>query len=260
MEAGGCEGTGNRMRLGPEQGSAEPGDGLEPQGESGAQSPSRGRGAEGRRPGQGRPTPRGPGRRPQGPPGLRGPTGAGVPSRPGPEGSPGLCRSPFSGARRSSRGRRTRPGHGAEIPPPPLLDTPSLEVTLPSHPRTPHFRFRRGQRPRHSPAASPASPPPPPPPGSAVRPLRGSARPPHARRPPRDARARPATLAFQPARGRCPQGRVARPPCAPIGSWRRGRALRLARGAFLSFMRLTPPRPPPRALPFTVRPPPPTPP
>lgn len=116
MEAGGCEGTGNRMRLGPEQGSAERGDGLEPQGESGAQSPSRGRGAEGRRPGQGRPTPRGPGRRPQGPPGLRGPAGAGVPSRPGPEGSPGLCRSPFSGARRSSRGRRTRPGHGAGTP------------------------------------------------------------------------------------------------------------------------------------------------
>ncbi|XP_069409460.1 proline-rich protein 2-like [Ovis canadensis] len=210
------------MRLGPEQGSAERGDGLEPQGESGAQSPSRGRGAEGRRPGQGRPTPRGPG-----------PAAAGGP---GPDTERGL-------------------------PPPPLLGTPSLEVTLPSHPRTPHFRFRRGQRPRHSPAASPASPPPPPPPpGSAVRPLRGSARPPHARRPPRDARARPATLAFQPARGRCPQGRVARPPCAPIGSWRRGRALRLARGAFLSFMRLTPPRPPPRALPFTVRPPPPTPP
>ncbi|XP_024831378.2 basic proline-rich protein-like [Bos javanicus] len=128
---------------------------------------------------------------------------------------------------------------------------------LPSHPRTPHFRFRRGQRPRHSPAASSASPPPPPPPGSAVRPLRGSARPPHAPRPPRDARARPATLAFQPARGRCPQGRVARPLRAPIGSRRRARALRLARGAFLSFMRLTPPRPPPRALPFTVRPPPP---
>ncbi|XP_017914359.1 PREDICTED: proline-rich protein HaeIII subfamily 1-like [Capra hircus] len=199
------------MRLGPEQGSAEPGDGLEPQGESGAQSPSRGRGAEGRRPGQGRPTPRGPGRRPQGPPGLRGPTGAGVPSRPGPEGSPGLCRSPFSGARRSSRGRRTRPGHGAEIPPPPLLDTPSLEVTLPSHPRTPHFRFRRGQRPRHSPAASPASPPPPPPPGSAVRPLRGSARPPHARRPPRDARARPATLRLPAGARPLPSG-PGRPP------------------------------------------------
>lgn len=78
MGAGGCEGTGNRMRLGPEQGTAERGEGLETQRESGAQSPPRGRGAEGRRPGQGRPTRRGRGRRPQGPQGLRGPAGRGT--------------------------------------------------------------------------------------------------------------------------------------------------------------------------------------
>ena len=34
MEAGGCEETGNRMRLGPKQGSVERAEGLEPQGKN----------------------------------------------------------------------------------------------------------------------------------------------------------------------------------------------------------------------------------
>jgi len=123
MEAGGCEGTGNRMRLGPQQGSVERGEGLEPQGESGAQCPPRGRDAEGRRPGQDRPTRRT----------GSAAAGARVPSRPGPEGNPGLCRSLFSGARGSGRGRRTRPGHGAGTPTasPPRSPFPRGHAPLP---------------------------------------------------------------------------------------------------------------------------------
>lgn len=62
------------------------------------------------------------------------------------------------------------------------------------------------------------------PPSSAVRPLRRSARPPHAPRPPCSARSRSATLVFEPARDRCPQCRVSSPPSIPIGSLSRVRA------------------------------------
>ncbi|XP_062053405.1 basic proline-rich protein-like [Lepus europaeus] len=100
----------------------------------------------------------------------------------------------------------------------PRSDDPARKVTLPSHLTGPALPVpHRGRRPRYSPPERRPSPPPslsPPPPGSAVRPLRGSARPPHAPRPPRsralppgDARQRAGARPLRSVPGREPSQR-----------------------------------------------------
>lgn len=155
MEAGGCEGTGNRMRLGPERGSAERGDGLRRPQERAAPSPIPGPGRRGSPSGAGRRHTERTGSAAAGPPGLRGPAGAGSPHDPALRGA-GLCRSPFSGARRSSRpaggpGPDTEAGTPTAAAPP---GTPSLEVTLPPTPG-PRTSASAGSRPGTHPRPAP---------------------------------------------------------------------------------------------------------